>query len=259
MISWFRFYSEVVDDPKVQRLPLLLFRAWVNLLCVANKNGGVLPEMVDVAYSLHVTESRALAITNELWEAGLFDKKDGIFSPHNWERRQFRSDVSTERVKRFRERQGNVSETVTETVSVFPPSEKEESFPHTPFKEEKSPPLSDSEPEPELLALSAPDSGFEDFWKLYPRKQAKLAARKAWKKIAPRNGMRETIASAIEAQKLSEQWLKSNGEFIPHPATWLNKGMWDDEVITAKHSTEMNDPAEVEREREMIFGKKAHA
>ena len=43
MARWFRMYAEVVDDPKVQRLSPALFRAWVNVLCLAASNGGVVP------------------------------------------------------------------------------------------------------------------------------------------------------------------------------------------------------------------------
>jgi len=34
----------------------------------------------------------------------------------------------------------------------------------------------------------------------------------------------------VEAQKRSRQWVESDGKYIPHPATWLNQGRWDDEV-----------------------------
>ena len=36
--------------------------------------------------------------------------------------------------------------------------------------------------------------------------------------------MLETIAW----QRRSEQWLKDGGEFIPHPASWLNGRRWED-------------------------------
>ena len=43
-----------------------------------------------------------------------------------------------------------------------------------------------------------------------------------------------TILAAIEAQKKSEQWVKDGGQYIPHPATWLNQGRWDDQVTEYK-------------------------
>lgn len=40
----------------------------------------------------------------------------------------------------------------------------------------------------------------------------------------------ETLVTAVERQKCSDQWTQNNGQFIPHPATWLNQGRWDDEL-----------------------------
>ena len=40
------------------------------------------------------------------------------------------------------------------------------------------------------------------------------------------------IIRVIEQQKQSEQWKKEGGQFIPHPATWLNQGRWADEVLS---------------------------
>ena len=40
----------------------------------------------------------------------------------------------------------------------------------------------------------------------------------------------EVLLTAIEKQKESAQWSKDNGQFIPHPTTWLNGKRWEDEV-----------------------------
>lgn len=113
--TWFRFYNEVVDDPKVQKLPPIVFRTWVNFMCIASKHGGVLPEIEDIAYRLRVTPMRAGAMLDQLVYAGLFEWTDGIAHPHNWQGRQFQSDVSTERVKRFRNAKRNTPVTANET------------------------------------------------------------------------------------------------------------------------------------------------
>lgn len=73
--------------------------------------------------------------------------------------------------------------------------------------------------------------GFESFWKAYPRKVGKGAARRAWKKIkAPLTKLPEILHS-IETQKTSSEWSRENGRYIPHPATWLNQERWSDEII----------------------------
>jgi len=121
--SWFRFYNEAVEDPKVQRLPAELFKAWVNLLCLASKNGGVLPCVGDIAYRLRMTDAKAADAVQKLVEAGLLDDVDGSIAPHNWNARQFKSDVSTDRVKRFRERSTKHDETVSAAVPETPPEQ----------------------------------------------------------------------------------------------------------------------------------------
>ena len=85
--------------------------------------------------------------------------------------------------------------------------------------------------ESESISESEPrEDAFDLFWEAYPRKVGKADARKAFKKAkAPL----ETILSAIERQKQSEQWQKNGGQYIPNPSTWLNQGRWDDELPSA--------------------------
>jgi hypothetical protein len=112
---WFRMYAGVINDPKVMRLPEVTRWHWVACLCVASDNGGKLPPAADLAFSLRMTEQRAAVLVTELHRAGLLDKVGGGFAPHNWEGRQYKSDSSTERVKRFRERKSTVAPAVTGT------------------------------------------------------------------------------------------------------------------------------------------------
>lgn len=71
----------------------------------------------------------------------------------------------------------------------------------------------------------APDDGFEEFWRTYPRKVGKPQARKAWSKL---NGHREAVVPGLVpwARYWSE---RAEPQFIPHPATWLNREGWNDE------------------------------
>lgn len=71
---------------------------------------------------------------------------------------------------------------------------------------------------------------FEEFWKAYPRKTAKSAAKRAWVRLRVSDELLKSMLSAIAQQRLSEQWSKNGGQFIPHPATWLNGGRWQDDL-----------------------------
>lgn len=68
---------------------------------------------------------------------------------------------------------------------------------------------------------------FNTFWDAYPNKVARKAAFKAWEKAKDRPHIAD-ILNALQKAKQSKQWTKDNGEFIPHPATWINSGRWDD-------------------------------
>ena len=72
------------------------------------------------------------------------------------------------------------------------------------------------------------DTEFSEFWSAYPNKKKKQNARKAYEK-ARKAVSAELILTAVYRQKGWTEWKKDGGKYIPHPATWLNGGCWDDE------------------------------
>ena len=118
MGRWFRFYDEVVDDRKIHELSDRQFRFWVNCMCLASRCGGALPPLMDIAFHLRKSESQVATLLQQIGNTGrcLIDTlPDGTLRPHNWDIRQFKSDVSTDRVRAFRERSPTVSGNVSET------------------------------------------------------------------------------------------------------------------------------------------------
>ena len=95
----------------------------------------------------------------------------------------------------------------------------------------KSQPEPEPEPEPkeENTPQKPPTGGgaFEAFWAAYPRKNGKLAAKRAFDRV---HVPIETLVTAIRRQECSAQWTAENGKYIPYPATWLNQGRWEDDV-----------------------------
>lgn len=71
--------------------------------------------------------------------------------------------------------------------------------------------------------------GFDSFWKEYPKKVSKQEAVKAFNKLEPDTTLLDTILEALRTQKRSSDWTRDNGQYIPHPATWLNQRRWEDE------------------------------
>lgn len=67
---------------------------------------------------------------------------------------------------------------------------------------------------------------FEEFWSIYPRKIGKLDAQKSYDKA-----IRLTTIDKIRlaAQGFASRCKGTEPQYIPHPATWLNQGRWDDQ------------------------------
>jgi len=94
--------------------------------------------------------------------------------------------------------------------------------------------------EPLLLEVQEqpkPDR-FNEFWSLYPRKVGKTKAREKWETVKPE--LVDTILAAVAEQAKSWDWIKNDGQFIPHPATWLHQQRWEDELKPAVRSDVTN-------------------
>lgn len=76
-------------------------------------------------------------------------------------------------------------------------------------------------------------AAFDTFWTAYPRHTNKKAAQQAFQKINPDADLLNIMLQSVSAWKLSQQWTKDGGQYIPHAATWLNGRRWEDEVPKA--------------------------
>jgi hypothetical protein len=67
------------------------------------------------------------------------------------------------------------------------------------------------------------DASFDTFWLLYPKRIAKADALKAWKQATKKKTADELIAltKAYSESKLPDM------TYIPYPASWLNKGLYE--------------------------------
>lgn len=70
----------------------------------------------------------------------------------------------------------------------------------------------------------------EDIYAAYPRKVGKQAAVKAINKAAKRVGSLSELLSCTKAYAAATAtWPAADKQFIPHPATWFNRGSYDDD------------------------------
>ena len=87
--------------------------------------------------------------------------------------------------------------------------------------------------EPSLEPSEEPSNttrAFDAFWREYPEKVGKGAARIAYSKALKRIGTQNAEAVILEgvraANEQSDKWRRG---IVPNPATWLNQDRWNDE------------------------------
>jgi uncharacterized protein YdaU (DUF1376 family) len=76
---------------------------------------------------------------------------------------------------------------------------------------------------------------FEEFWTAYPRKVAKPDAMRAFGKALERGATMAQVMAGLRAHLPGWEARKAAGEgnYIPHPASWLNDDGWTNEVMPA--------------------------
>lgn len=77
----------------------------------------------------------------------------------------------------------------------------------------------------------ANDWCFDEFWEIWPKKDAKAKALAVWKRLKPDKVLRIQILADVLKRTLSHQWQKDNGDFIPLPASYLNARRWEDQGV----------------------------
>jgi len=119
---WFRVYTRIIDNPKLQTMDAELFRQMVNYWALAKLNDGVLPPAAEIAWRLRRPIERVEADIKALMahSLDLLEKDGKSLSPTEWEAWQTKAGTSTERVKRHRNKRANVNETLNETLKETP-------------------------------------------------------------------------------------------------------------------------------------------
>lgn len=195
--QWFRLYAEFATDPKVQLMSEIMQRRLIMLLCLRCNGDVTLPE-THVTFMLRITE-KEWHETKELFiSSGFIDNNNNIL---NWDKRQYKSDSSAERVAALRKRRCNVTVTPPEQIQNRTDIKKE-------ITKDITPP------------------SFEEFYMAYPKKIDKLDAIKAYKAA-----LKKTTAEKIlkAAKQYAEERKGEDKKYTKAPAAWLNKGSFDNE------------------------------
>src|SRR5574343_43617 len=122
-LPWFRLYSELISDRKITMISRLTERskaevvgAFTTLMCLASEspNRGALmaTELVpysleDIANEFYLDEQDTEELLNCFRNLSMLDFVDNAWIILNWNKRQYKSDDSSERVTKFRMKQAN--------------------------------------------------------------------------------------------------------------------------------------------------------
>ena len=252
---WFRVYDESVDDPKLQMLSDKQHRFLFNCWCMASKNGGYIPPVPEIAWRLRLPESKVAALIADLHERNLLEREADTFTPHNWSNRQFDSDVSTGRVRAFRERQRNsqgtyteLDETVSATVSETAPDTDTETETDTYTENPQTPApkngacvdIAQRNSEPNSRKRRAPRTTeeiraalgdrlpwWENFWKEFPCHEAMNEAMDAFERKIHTRDVAVAVfqgAKAYAARARADPTMK-----LKYGQGWINRERWTDE------------------------------
>lgn len=115
-LPWLRLYTDTIDNEKIRLLAFEDRWHYIALLCL--KQQGVLDKNNDllerkIAVKIGVQLPALSEIKKRLMDVELIDEN---WFPTGWENKQFQSDSSTARVRKYRENKGIKEGNVTETL-----------------------------------------------------------------------------------------------------------------------------------------------
>lgn len=133
---WFRCYTEIKRDRKLRRLPISYRWIWVVVLAMAKESPvqGKLLISENIPATIEDIADEAAADIEETEQAiqkfieqDMMHEENGVLVLTNWDKRQFVSDSSTERVRKHRERKRETFQERYINSDVTPPEAEAES------------------------------------------------------------------------------------------------------------------------------------
>lgn len=210
--QWGKLYGDLHDHPKMRRArrggdrprdaAAIGLWACAQSWCIDNYHtDGWVP-----AEELDRWDSNAEILAHRLVDAGLWLEEDRGGEPgyqfHQWGDHQETADKINAKREKNRARMANARGSKPAPVK----------------------PKATPKPKAEPVA----DDGFEAFWAAYPKKVSKKPAETAYAK-ARKSTDADTIMKGLKLAVV--MWKDRDPQYVPHAASWLNAGRWEDEPI----------------------------
>lgn len=216
-MDWFRFYHEFSTDPKVQMMPEAYQRRLTMLFCF-RCNDNVTLHDEEITFQLRISPEEWAATKAEFIKREFIDADNNIL---NWNKRQYISDSSNQRVKKHREKKKQEC-----NVTVTTPDTEQKQIQNREEEKEKAT-LSPKKPKTKKEAIEP--EAFKRFWEAYPRKRRgnKENAMAAWNRaICDNRATSEEIENGLGAYRISREATDNGGQFAKGCAAWLNDDRW---------------------------------
>ena len=126
-----------------------------------------------------------------------------------------------------------------------------ETTPETTLEKER-----EQESKPRSKPSEETSESFLKFWESYPhsRRTGKPQCRKIWK-VKNLDVQIETILSALENHKTSNDWQKEGGQYIPGSAVWLNQERWEQKMdVVTPQPIQSKSPPLVSTPQKRVIG-----
>jgi len=259
-VKWIKIVTDIFDDEKIMLIESLpeadsIIVIWFKLLCLAGKqnNSGVFQingripyteEMFATIFRRKINTVRLALHTFEQY--GMIEIINSTVTIPNWEKHQrldaleLAREATRKRVAKHREKQrmlscgnvdsnsaSNVTDNVTSNVTDDVTVTDSNADRIDKNRIDKNNNTTRKRAECEIL------SGFDDFWAVYPKKDAKQAAVKAWLKLKPDDDLKQAIIAGVQ-RDIDGRWKGAERRYIPNPTTYLNQRRWEDEITPTK-------------------------
>lgn len=237
-MPWFKVDDGFTSSPKVISIPrsirLMAIGAWTSAGNYSAKNltDGYVPNFYldDIGAPQEIVEA--------LVKSGLWDLVEDGIQFHDWceyqpsavEYLEKRREVSERRAEAANKRWSNaktlqVDANGMQTVCKTDANEMQTVCPEP-----------EPEPEPSItkvidISSNAFDEEFNQFWAIYPRKENKQSARRAFKQALKAETLETILAGALRYRDDPNR----DPSFTKHGQTWLNNHCWNDDPLPARN------------------------
>jgi hypothetical protein len=212
-MAWFKIDDNFVTSQKVLRIPRALrptaIGIWtmVGVWSAHDRTDGVVPSWILEEFGC-TDEVRQILVEVGLWhdlDNGIVFKNWSDWQPTKAELEAKSLDISRKRSEAGKRGMASRYQADNKTLTNSNP---------------------EPEPEPEPITTNVVISDrFDEFWAVWPRREAKATAKKSWAKALKKATVEEILTGAVRfAQSPNRPELR----FVPHASTWLNNERWSD-------------------------------